>query len=194
MSEVAAGLAPLIVTRAAQTLPLLLVAVAVIVCLPLVSEVASMLAVQVVVPAAGRGPPWSRLTADHRWFLAEVRSPGALSGLDADPTLPDQLRAAVSPLFFGWSPVVAWADNSAGAFDVYAQVVGVDAVAVNVSAPGKTVAPGDPARVVTREVCEPARHIRQTWRYGGLGAQGNELVKVSGRREPAGGAVAKTGC
>jgi thiol-disulfide isomerase/thioredoxin len=234
------------------------------------------------------------LTSDHAWYRAEVRSPGQVSGQNADPTLPDQLRAAVSPLFLsvrepatpapeiplpgaaagrdgavplvGWEhgfagfadvavagrrvhvvaqrnhsshttivyqqvdergrggqefelsegsgtatlpraaaagrdvwvvwqdergheqphqpniylrhsrdggesfgpalqltrttgrsvqpaiavwgryPVVAWADNSAtGAFDVYAQVVGVDAAPVNVSAPGKAVDPGNPA-------------------------------------------------
>jgi hypothetical protein len=233
------------------------------------------------------------ITADHVWFRAEVRSPGGVSSVDADPTLPDQLRAAVSPLFVsvgapaepepeialppvavgrddatavvgdrggfagfadvavsghvthlvaqqntagrttvvyrrldshgrasrqlelsegsgtatlprvaasgrdvwvvwqdergqeqphrpaiflrhsrnggntfgaavrlsrpggrsiqpaitvsGGHPVAAWADNSAGAVDVYAQVVGVDAAPVNVSAPGKTVDPGDPA-------------------------------------------------
>jgi len=39
------------------------------------------------------------MTADRVWFRAEVRSPGGVSGVDADPTLPDQLRAAVSPLF-----------------------------------------------------------------------------------------------
>ncbi len=39
------------------------------------------------------------LTGATTWFRAEVRSPGAASGVDADPTLPDQLRAAVSPLF-----------------------------------------------------------------------------------------------
>jgi hypothetical protein len=39
------------------------------------------------------------LAADHAWYRAEVRSPGQVSGQDADPTLPDQLRAAVSPLF-----------------------------------------------------------------------------------------------
>jgi hypothetical protein len=39
------------------------------------------------------------LASDQVWFRAEIRSPGAASGVDADPTLPDQLRAAVSPLF-----------------------------------------------------------------------------------------------
>src|SRR5215469_6645799 len=40
-----------------------------------------------------------QLIADQVWFRAEVRSPGPVSGVNADPTLPDQLRAAVSPLF-----------------------------------------------------------------------------------------------
>jgi hypothetical protein len=231
-----------------------------------------------------------RLASDHTWYRAEVRSPGAASGVDADPNLPDQLRAAVSPLFLsvgapavavpelplpapatgrdgavavigrpggfagfadvattehsvhvvaqehvagrttvvyrsgrggrqvelsagsgtataprvaaagrdvwvvwqdergqeqphrpaiylrhsaddghhfapavrlthgagravrpaiavldGRHPVVAWADNSGGAFDVYTQVVGVDAAPVNLSATGKTIDPGDRA-------------------------------------------------
>lgn len=33
------------------------------------------------------------------WVRAEVRSPGPTSGIDADPALPDQLRAATSPIF-----------------------------------------------------------------------------------------------
>lgn len=33
------------------------------------------------------------------WVRAEVRSPGPASGVGADPTLPDQLRAATSPIF-----------------------------------------------------------------------------------------------
>jgi hypothetical protein len=41
-------------------------------------------------------------------------------------------------------PLVAWSDNSAGAFDVYAQLLGVDSTPVNVSAPGKTVSAGTP--------------------------------------------------
>lgn len=235
-----------------------------------------------------------KLTSDHGWYRAEIRSPGGVSGIGADPNLPDQLRATVSPLFIsvgspavpmpeialpavttgrdgsvpvvgerdgfagfgdiaatgelthvvsqvnaagrttvvyqqligdravgrpqllsegsgtaslpkvaaagrdvwvvwqdelgaeqphhpnillrhsadgglrfgppqqlthttgrsiqpditlvGRRPVVAWADNSAtGAFDVYVQIVGVDAAPVNVSTTGKTVDPGDPA-------------------------------------------------
>ncbi|QRP50098.1 CehA/McbA family metallohydrolase [Amycolatopsis sp. FDAARGOS 1241] len=39
------------------------------------------------------------LSGDHEWFRAEVRSPGSASGADADPNLPDQLRAATSPVF-----------------------------------------------------------------------------------------------
>ncbi|GII58027.1 hypothetical protein Pth03_64160 [Planotetraspora thailandica] len=35
----------------------------------------------------------------HNWFRAEVRAPGDPSGVDADPNLPDQLRAATSPVF-----------------------------------------------------------------------------------------------
>ncbi|AWS43538.1 hypothetical protein DKM19_21305 [Streptosporangium sp. 'caverna'] len=45
----------------------------------------------------------------------------------------------------GKYPVVAWADNSTGAFDVYAQVIGLDKTPVNLSAPGKTTDPGTPA-------------------------------------------------
>jgi hypothetical protein len=33
------------------------------------------------------------------WYRAELRSPGAASGIDANPALPDQLRAATSPIF-----------------------------------------------------------------------------------------------
>jgi predicted metal-dependent phosphoesterase TrpH len=35
----------------------------------------------------------------HSWFRVEVRAPGELSGLKADPSLPDQLRAATAPIF-----------------------------------------------------------------------------------------------
>ena len=41
-------------------------------------------------------------------------------------------------------PLVAWSDNSAGAFDVYAQIIGVDKAAVNISTAGKTTSPGVP--------------------------------------------------
>ncbi|GIH15770.1 CehA/McbA family metallohydrolase [Rugosimonospora africana] len=40
-----------------------------------------------------------RLTGAHAWYRVEVRQPGAASGAGADPTLPDQLRAATSPVF-----------------------------------------------------------------------------------------------
>ncbi|MEU6597621.1 CehA/McbA family metallohydrolase [Streptomyces flaveolus] len=36
---------------------------------------------------------------DHTWYRAEARSPGSTSGSEADPNLPDQLRAATSPIF-----------------------------------------------------------------------------------------------
>ncbi|MFC0508998.1 CehA/McbA family metallohydrolase [Micromonospora costi] len=39
------------------------------------------------------------LSGDHAWYRVEVRAPGELSGRDADPNLPDQLRAATSPVF-----------------------------------------------------------------------------------------------
>ncbi|MFI7611129.1 CehA/McbA family metallohydrolase [Nonomuraea terrae] len=39
------------------------------------------------------------LKGEHTWYRAEVRAPGAASGADADPDLPDQLRAATSPVF-----------------------------------------------------------------------------------------------
>src|SRR6201999_573762 len=45
----------------------------------------------------------------------------------------------------GGPPVVVWSDNSGGAFDVFAQIVGVDPAPVNISAAGKTVAEGDRA-------------------------------------------------
>jgi hypothetical protein len=41
----------------------------------------------------------ARIPDGASWYRAEVRSSGAASGLDADPTLPDQLRAATSPIF-----------------------------------------------------------------------------------------------
>ncbi|MGY4653440.1 CehA/McbA family metallohydrolase [Mycobacterium sp. URHB0021] len=39
------------------------------------------------------------LMGDHSWFRVEVRAPGSPSGADTDPSLPDQLRAATSPIF-----------------------------------------------------------------------------------------------
>lgn len=39
------------------------------------------------------------LASDQVWYRVEVRSPGALPLVDSDPTLPDQLRAASSPVF-----------------------------------------------------------------------------------------------
>ncbi|WBB70034.1 CehA/McbA family metallohydrolase [Micromonospora sp. WMMD812] len=39
------------------------------------------------------------LSGDHTWYRVEVRAPGELSGREADPNLPDQLRAATSPVF-----------------------------------------------------------------------------------------------
>ncbi|MFD0736429.1 CehA/McbA family metallohydrolase [Planotetraspora mira] len=54
------------------------------------------------------------------------------------------IHPAVSVLD-GRHAVVAWADNDGGAFDVYAQVIGVDEAPVNLSAPGKTVTAGTPA-------------------------------------------------
>jgi predicted metal-dependent phosphoesterase TrpH len=45
----------------------------------------------------------------------------------------------------GNRPVVAWADNAGGPFDVHVQVVGADSDPVAVSAPGKTTDPGTPA-------------------------------------------------
>ncbi|WNO69356.1 CehA/McbA family metallohydrolase [Streptomyces sp. AM2-3-1] len=41
-------------------------------------------------------------------------------------------------------PLIAWSDNSGGAFDVFAQIVGIDKAAVNISAAGKTVSAGVP--------------------------------------------------
>ena len=54
------------------------------------------------------------------------------------------IHPAIS-LLDGEHPVVAWADNSAGAFDVFAQVIGIDQVPVNISAAGKVIDPGDRA-------------------------------------------------
>jgi hypothetical protein len=36
---------------------------------------------------------------DHTWYRVEARSPGSAAGSEADPNLPDQLRAATSPIF-----------------------------------------------------------------------------------------------
>lgn len=54
------------------------------------------------------------------------------------------IQPAITSLDAG-HPVVAWADNSGGAFDVYVQVVGVDAAAINVSAAGKVIDAGNRA-------------------------------------------------
>ncbi|MFC5268205.1 CehA/McbA family metallohydrolase [Kribbella qitaiheensis] len=43
--------------------------------------------------------PLKQLPGTHSWWRVEVRAPGAVSGRDADPTLPDQLRGATSPVF-----------------------------------------------------------------------------------------------
>jgi predicted metal-dependent phosphoesterase TrpH len=48
-------------------------------------------------------------------------------------------------LLDGARPVVAWADNAGGPFDIHAQVIGVDPDPVAVSAPGKAIDPGTPA-------------------------------------------------
>jgi hypothetical protein len=45
----------------------------------------------------------------------------------------------------GKHPLVAWADDGGGAFDVHAQVVGIDRAPVNISAHGKATSPGTPA-------------------------------------------------
>lgn len=47
-------------------------------------------------------------------------------------------------LIDGKYPLVAWSDNSGGAFDVYAQIIGIDRTGVNISAAGKTTSPGVP--------------------------------------------------
>ncbi|MFF3590503.1 CehA/McbA family metallohydrolase [Streptomyces sp. NPDC002387] len=54
---------------------------------------------------------------------------------------------AINPalaLIDGKHPLVAWSDNGEGAFDVYAQILGVDKAAVNISAAGKATSPGVP--------------------------------------------------
>jgi hypothetical protein len=40
-----------------------------------------------------------RVPAGNSWYRVEVRSPGALAGINSNPNLPDQLRAAASPIF-----------------------------------------------------------------------------------------------
>lgn len=51
-------------------------------------------------------------------------------------------------------PVVVWQDNSGGAFDVFAQVIGRDAAPVNLSAAGKTISAGVP--IDSRSAIYPA--------------------------------------
>ena len=41
-----------------------------------------------------------KVAAGNSWYRVELRSPGALAGIDSDPNLPDQLRAATPPIFF----------------------------------------------------------------------------------------------
>jgi hypothetical protein len=43
--------------------------------------------------------PLTQLAGTHNWWRVEVRAPGGVSGRDADPNLPDQLRGATSPVF-----------------------------------------------------------------------------------------------
>jgi hypothetical protein len=70
------------------------------------------------------------------------------------------------------SPLVAWADNSGGAFDVYAQIVGTDKAAVNLSAAGKTTSAGTaddarsprfPASLFPSVAVADGRHAVVTW-------------------------------
>ncbi|MFJ9029494.1 CehA/McbA family metallohydrolase [Streptomyces sp. NPDC102274] len=69
-------------------------------------------------------------------------------------------------------PLVAWSDNSGGAFDVFAQTVGVDKAAVNISAAGKTVSAGTaddsrspryPASLFPAIAVDDHRHAVITW-------------------------------
>ncbi len=79
-------------------------------------------------------------------YLRHSRNGGR--SFDKPVRLSSGLGRAIHPavaILDGRFPVVAWADNSGGAFDVYVQVVGVDLGPVNVSAPGKVVDAGDRA-------------------------------------------------
>jgi hypothetical protein len=67
-------------------------------------------------------------------YLRHSRDGGNTFGAAARLSRPGGRSIQPAITVSGGRPVVAWADNSAGAFDVYVQIVGVDAAGVNVSA------------------------------------------------------------
>jgi hypothetical protein len=81
-------------------------------------------------------------------FLRHSRNGGHSFGpavqLSASTGTSLAIRPAIALLDAG-HPAVAWADNSAGAFDVFAQVIGIDQAPANISAAGKVIDQGDRA-------------------------------------------------
>ncbi|WP_236060994.1 CehA/McbA family metallohydrolase [Actinacidiphila acididurans] len=85
------------------------------------------------------------LEQPHRPVIMLAHSTDSGRSFPAPRQLGSGRGRAVHPalaLVDGGHPLVAWAENSGGAFDVYAQVVGVDSAPVNISAAGKTVSAG----------------------------------------------------
>lgn len=83
----------------------------------------------------------------HRPVILLANSTDGGRSFSAPRQLSSGVGRAVQPalaLVDGTYPLVAWADNSVGAFDVFAQLIGVDSTPVNISAAGKTTSAGTP--------------------------------------------------
>lgn len=83
----------------------------------------------------------------HRPVILLAHSRNGGSSFTAAGTFHHGGGRAIRPalaLLDGSHPLLAWSDNARGAFDVYAQVIGVDEAAVNLSAAGKITSEGVP--------------------------------------------------
>ncbi|WP_345635026.1 CehA/McbA family metallohydrolase [Rugosimonospora acidiphila] len=136
-----------------------------------------------------------RLTGAQTWYRVEVRAPGAASGAEADPTLPDQLRAATSPVFISVKrpadprpelplPAPARGDDRAsvalgedGGFAGFADVAVRDGVAHVVA----EVHDGSSTTVVYRQVPPHGQPAKPVTLSGDSATARSPRVAVSGR-------------